>query len=349
MGASLSTLRSRFQTPKSVKPKTRNEAPPPNPQDLRSFIQHLITSFTNEIGYTPPTTTENDALWKAMRSHADQTGISYEEGSHSWKCFKMGYIYPVLCFPDHPFEVQTFIGIYSWLGLLLDDEASNHLDDFQKFHERFCAGEKQPIPILQGWADLLRTSFKYWDPQVAGFIASSSLNFLNANALEARKEFGRIERTKAGHRWAWFLREKDGVGEAFAWFTFPKALCPDISLFVEAIPDLAAWHSLTNDILSFWKEEVAGEQYNYIHNTGWYEDKDARTVFEDVIDDVKTKTQNMRLVLNGRNPYLQLLDSHMLGYISFHKLISRYKLWEVGLGEDTTDKNLGVDQDISAQ
>ncbi|KAM0280042.1 hypothetical protein ACHAO9_011435 [Fusarium lateritium] len=306
-------------------------------------------SFTNEIGYTPPTTTENDALWKAMRLYADQTGISYEEGSHSWKCFKMGYIYPVLCFPDHPFEVQTFIGIYSWLGLLLDDEASNHLDDFQKFHERFCAGEKQPIPILQGWADLLRMSFKYWDPQVAGFIVSSSLNFLNANALEARKEFGRIERTKAGHRWAWFLREKDGVGEAFAWFTFPKALCPDISLFVEAIPDLAAWHSLTNDILSFWKEEVAGEQYNYIHNTGWYEDKDARTVFEDVIDDVKTKTQNMRLVLNGRNPYLQLLNSHMLGYISFHKLISRYKLWEVGLGEDTTDKNLGVDQDISAQ
>jgi hypothetical protein len=56
----------------------------------------LITSFTNEIGYTPPTTTENDALWKAMRLYADETGISYEEGSHSWKCFKMGYIYPVV-------------------------------------------------------------------------------------------------------------------------------------------------------------------------------------------------------------------------------------------------------------
>ncbi|KAM0345672.1 hypothetical protein ACHAPU_006327 [Fusarium lateritium] len=228
----------------------------------------------------------------------------------------MGHIYPVLCFPDHPFEVQLFIGIFSWLGLLLDDEAPNHLDEFQSFHERFAAGEKQPIPLLQGWADLLKLSFKYWDPQVAGFIVTSALNFLNANALEARNEFERIERTKAGHRWAWFLREKDGVGEAFAWFTFPKALCPDISLFVEAIPDLAAWHSLTNDILSFWKEEEAGEQYNYIHNTGWYEDKDARTVFEDVIDDVKHKTQNSDMLDSPFLVGLVLLATAAYGLIN---------------------------------
>jgi hypothetical protein len=53
-----------------------------------------------------------------------------------------------------------------------------------------------------------------------------------------------------------------------------------------------SWSLLT--VSRFWKEEVAGEEYNYIHNTGWYEDKDARTVFEDVIDDVKSKTQNSK-------------------------------------------------------
>lgn len=118
------------------------------------------------------------------------------------------------------------------------------------FHERFAAGEKQPIPLLQGWADLMRLVFKHWDPLVANFIVSASLNFLNANVLEARKEFNRMERTKAGHGWAWFLREKDGVGEAYAWFTFPRALCPDVSSFLEVIPVLGEWIGLTNDILS---------------------------------------------------------------------------------------------------
>lgn len=57
------------------------------------------------------------------------------------------------------------------------------------FHERFCADDQQPIPLLQGWADLMKLTFKYWDPLVANFIVTAPLNFLNSNALEARKEF----------------------------------------------------------------------------------------------------------------------------------------------------------------
>jgi hypothetical protein len=121
-----------------------------------------------------------------------------------------------VCFPKHQFEVQLHIGIYSWLGLLLDDAAAKFLDEFQMFHARFCANETQPIPLLQGWADLMKLTFKYWDPVVANFIVSASLNFLNTNVLEARKDFGRIERTRGGHSWAWFLRDKDGVGESYA-------------------------------------------------------------------------------------------------------------------------------------
>ncbi|KAH7473716.1 hypothetical protein FOMA001_g12048 [Fusarium oxysporum f. sp. matthiolae] len=222
----------------------------PKPQDLRSFIEPLITSFANEIGYSPLKTTSNVYLWKAMRTYADSTGVSCEEGTHSWLMFKVGYVYPVVCFPYHPFEVQLYIWIYSWLGLLLDDEAAEYLEDFSMFHERFCADEKQPIPLLQEWADLMKLTFKYWDPLVANFIVTASLNFLNSNAFEARKEFHQIERTKAGRSWAWFLREKDGVGEAYAWFTFPKTLCPDISLFLEVIPDISMWIGLTNDLLS---------------------------------------------------------------------------------------------------
>ncbi|QGJ00268.1 hypothetical protein CEK26_013336 [Fusarium fujikuroi] len=189
-------------------------------------LELLITSFAEEIGYSPLKTTSNDALWKAMRAHADRTDVPYEEGTHSWLMFKVGYVYPVL--------------------------------------------------------------------------------------------------TKADRSWAWFLREKDGVGEVYAWFTFPKALFPDISLFLEVVPDLCIWIGLTNDVLSFYKEELAGETHNYIHNRGLR----------------KNPSKLMRLVLKGREPYLKLLNTHLLGYIAFHKLNSRYRLWEVGLGEDATDRTV---------
>ncbi|VTT81264.1 unnamed protein product [Fusarium fujikuroi] len=253
-------------------------------------LELLITSFAEEIGYSPLKTTSNDALWKAMRAHADRTDVPYEEGTHSWLMFKVGYVYPV----------------------------------FAMFHERFCADEKQSIPLLQTSADLMKLTFKYWDPLIANFIVTASLNFLNSNALEARDEFHTIELTKADRSWAWFLREKDGVGEVYAWFTFPKALFPDISLFLEVVPDLCIWIGLTNDVLSFYKEELAGETHNYIHNRGLR----------------KNPSKLMRLVLKGREPYLKLLNTHLLGYIAFHKLNSRYRLWEVGLGEDATDRTV---------
>ncbi|CVL04736.1 related to longiborneol synthase [Fusarium mangiferae] len=342
MGPTLSSLRSRWSHPQLRKPVSgRAERDlEPKLQDLKSFIEPLITSFAEEIGYSPLKTTSNDALWKAMRAHADSIGVPYEEGTHSWLMFKVGYVYPVVCFPHHPFEVQLYIGIYSWLGLLLDDQTVDYLEEFSLFHELFCADEKQSIPLLQAWADLMKLTLKYWDPLIANFIITASLNFLNSNALEARDEFHTIERTKAGRSWAWFLREKHGVGEAYAWFTFPKTPCPDISLFLEVVPDLSIWIGLTNDVLSFYKEEMAGETHNYIHNRGWYEDKDPESVFAEIVDDITTKAQQIRLVLKGREPYLNLLNTHLLGYIAFHNLNSRYRLWEVGLGEDATDQTV---------
>ncbi|KAH6977833.1 isoprenoid synthase domain-containing protein [Fusarium venenatum] len=302
MGISSSTLSWKYRgTPSYKRHLCQQISPSTDSRDLKSFIKPLITSFTTELEYSPVAPTNNDALWKAMCLYANGTGVSYDEGTHSGTCFKIGFTYPVVsdtnatgqvCFPHHPVEVQTYIGIYSWLGLLLDDEAVTHPDDFEMFHQRFCAGEKQPIPLLQGWADLMTLVFEHWDPLVANFIITASLNFLNANALQAREDFTHIERTKAGRSWAWFIREKDGVGEAYAWFTFPKALCGDKSRFMEVIPDLSMWIGLTNDILSFWKEEQAGEKHNYIHTRGWYDDKDTWSTFEDIVDDVRLKTRN---------------------------------------------------------
>ncbi|RFN53897.1 longiborneol synthase [Fusarium flagelliforme] len=295
MGASLSVLDPKVQATQLLSHEsTQQPTTAPVAQDLRSFIELQLTSVLNELNYAAPAVTENSAIWEGMRLYADKTGVPYDEGTHSGKCFKVGYNYPVLCFPHHPLEVQVFIGIYSWLGLLLDDEAATYLDDFQLFHARFCAGEKQPIPLLQGWADLMHEVFKYWDSTVANFIVSASLNFLNACALQARDGFTQMKRTKAGHSWAWFMRDKDGVGEAYAWFAFPKTLCPDISQFLEMIPDLSAWIGLTNDVLSFWKEEKAGEKQNYIHSRGWYESKDAWDTYEDIVDEVKMKARDSR-------------------------------------------------------
>lgn len=96
----------------------------------------------------------------------------------------------------------------------------------------------------------MRGAFKIWDPIVANFIVTSSLDFVTANVLETREEFQNVTRTRGGESWPWFVRNKDGVADAFAWFTFPEALYPDMSNYLEMIPDLSKYIAGTNDILS---------------------------------------------------------------------------------------------------
>ncbi|KAF4833913.1 Alpha-cuprenene synthase COP6 [Colletotrichum tropicale] len=302
-------------------------------QDLAVILRPIITSFVSDIGCVDPAPEPSEALWVAMRAYADQLGVNYDKGTHSWNCFQMGITYSAACFPKHSLEVQVYIGTYTWLGILIDDETSKSPEDCSKFIERFAAGEKQPTPLLEGWAELMRLAYKYWDPVVANFIVTASLNFVNANVLENRHEFKKLKPTKGGKKWPWFLRDKDGVSDAYALFTFPKDQYQDMSNYLEMIPDMSCYLALTNDILSFYKEERNGEVDNYIHGRAWYENKEATQVLEDVISEVKEGVRRIRVVLDGREPYLQATNDYMLGYVAFHKFVRRYRLWEVGLGE----------------
>lgn len=92
-------------------------------------------------------------------------------------------------------------------------------------------------------------------------------------------------------------------------------------------------YTQTNGQRRFYKEERAGDRKNYIHNRGWYENKPALTVLNELMDEQRESVRRMRVVLDGREPYLQAVNDHITGYVAFHKLNDRYRLWEVGLGE----------------
>jgi hypothetical protein len=95
----------------------------------------------------------------------------------------------------------------------------------------------------------LRKTYIHFSHTAANFIINSALNATNATVL-AGSALGRMTRTSGGENWPYYLREKDGVSEAYIWFTFPATLYPDVSCFMEAIPDMTKYILFSNDILS---------------------------------------------------------------------------------------------------
>jgi hypothetical protein len=110
-------------------------------------------------------------------------------------------------------------------------------------------GGRQLCAASRAFAQHLQLAYKYFSTAVANFIITSSLNFVNATALEG-SELRRLTRTTGGESWPYYLRDKDGVAEAFTWLTFPKCICPDLTMCIEAVADMSKYMCFTNDILS---------------------------------------------------------------------------------------------------
>ncbi|KAJ6570879.1 isoprenoid synthase domain-containing protein [Mycena vulgaris] len=64
-----------------------------------------------------------------------------------------------------------------------------------------------------------------------------------------------------------YLRSKSGIAEAYAAgiFKATRGQSPPLMKYIKVLPDLTFFIEVINDILSFHKEELAGETYNLIH------------------------------------------------------------------------------------
>lgn len=145
------------------------------------------------------------------------------------------------------------MGLFTWLVVQYDDIVGQNdqmVDEALRFHERFFAGERQPHNLLEGIAILLREANDHFDPVMANLMQLSVLKFLTSNLLERHAGFQNLDVTRDGVKFPHFYRDLSGMNVAYAVFCYPKAQYPDVSQFLEAMPDMARFIDISNDVLS---------------------------------------------------------------------------------------------------
>ena len=98
---------------------------------------------------------------------------------------------------------------------------------------------------------------------------------------------------------------------------------------------------IVNDILSFYKEELAGETVNYVHLLQAVRRKESGLeVVHDLIEEAVALSEEIDGILIGDAK--ELWEYWKVGYITYHLCDSRYKLSELYLieGEDDTSNVL---------
>ncbi|KAI0549851.1 longiborneol synthase [Xylaria curta] len=311
----------------------------PEPHQLRTAVRPICVSMLEEIGYQGaprPSYQAIESLFAFMHQRAIQIAVPLDNPISS-KGFWLGFSIGLLSHIGHPVEVQAYVGLFTWLAVQYDDivgQKGQMQEEAGHFHERFFHGKAQPNALLEGIAQIIREALEHFDPVLSTLMQTAILNFLTSNLLEQRGEFKNLRVTKEGREFPYYFRDMSGVGIGYALFCYPKAIYPDIGRFVEAFPDMAMFINKSNDVLSFYKEEVGGDKRNYINNRALCEEKSALQVLEMVKSDTLECTMRVRRILGGSGKYAKSWEDFMRGYIAMHTTNPRYLLSELSLGEE---------------
>lgn len=134
--------------------------------------------------------------------------------------------------------------------MLIDDRIGEMAGEVEGYQRRFFSGEQQPTPLLRAAAALMKETWSHWDPLLANLIVTSTVDGVTSNLLDTRAEFHDLITTRAGTAFPYFFRNMSGLTTAYACFTYPQNFQPDLGMFLEAIPDMALYINIVNDVLS---------------------------------------------------------------------------------------------------
>ena len=89
---------------------------------------------------------------------------------------------------------------------------------------------------------------------------------------------------------------------------------------------------LFSDVLSFYKEELAGERDNYVHDRALVTNKSITTVLTELVDEIVQSIERARSILKGEKEK-EAWERLLSGYVAYHYTTPRYRLAEL-LGEE---------------
>ncbi|KAJ7708152.1 Trichodiene synthase, partial [Mycena rosella] len=235
-----------------------------------------------------------------------------------------------LSYQNHDFKTKLQIARFTWFMIYIDDLGNDTPTALQDFQIGLLQGQVHENPVLHQFSNHLRDMYLYWEPLIANCIVCAALEFVNGCVLESRSEIQGMAVSSLAERWPYFLRAKTGVAAAYTLMIFPKSNNPDISKFIQAVADINVFIDLTNDVLSFYKEILAGEVANYIHNK-------STTTGETVDATLECTAQEAISTYDRISSYLQgsardAWKTFANGYIAFHVTQDRYRLRELDLG-----------------
>uniref|UniRef100_A0A8H7XMP5 Uncharacterized protein n=1 Tax=Psilocybe cubensis TaxID=181762 RepID=A0A8H7XMP5_PSICU len=235
-----------------------------------------------------------------------------------------------LSYYGHTREVQLQAARFTWFMIYFDDFCHKFPLLMQGFQRGMLGGTvTDKIPIFKHFRNHLVDMYELWDETPANCINTSAMEYINGCSLEETPSIRKMKLKTNARAWPTYLRTKTGVAAAYGFMIFPRNLHSDISVYIQAIGDICTFIDLTNDVLSFYKETLAGEKTNYIHNRAFISGISVEDTLLEVAQDVLDAHTRIVSTLSTEDA-IRCWKNFVNGYLAFHVTQSRYRLQDLG-------------------
>ncbi|CZT48377.1 uncharacterized protein RSE6_09062 [Rhynchosporium secalis] len=239
-----------------------------------------------------------------------------------------------MCYPFAEKDIQVAYGIHATYVLFIDDIIHELGDSLDEFAARLVTGQPQKSPILQSLVNFLLDNSSYMGPYASAMNTKATIEFISGCMME-RDYDGKIVPPVGAKKFPGYFREKTGYTEPYAHFCFPEKTCPEkeyLHVYLPCVMDLIEFISYANDILSFYKETVVGdERLNYICNIANTHGLSASDALKLVCQQVTDNVLTTRKVLKDYPEMLATTDEFFRGYIAWYLNQTRYKLTDIAV------------------
>ncbi|KAF8523921.1 isoprenoid synthase domain-containing protein [Hysterangium stoloniferum] len=276
----------------------------------------ILERFLFKLNYTPleidPTNVELEAF---MRYEVESRNI---QCSQFERTLHLAASLVELSYHHCTLEEKKNIALYTWYLIYVDDVLPSTVA-LKEFAQRFLRGQPQLNPVLAALVGVLMNMWDMYDPLSANTIVVSTLEYITFTCIEPK--MGTMPLAEGIRRFPQFIREKSGDAAAFALQTYPKSRSFTIMETLQALPDMCCWINLVNDLLSFHKEELAGEKGNYVHIRANMENLTPLEVLANMAEELLISRDTIHAALAQDPGALAIWKLSEQGYVLVHIIV----------------------------
>ncbi|KAB8204801.1 isoprenoid synthase domain-containing protein [Aspergillus parasiticus] len=182
---------------------------------------------------------------------------------------------------------------------------------------------------------------KFYGSFASDMIRKSIIEFACSCVVE-NEHHGKIIASRTTPDVPYYFRQKTGLSEAYAFFSFPETLFPEkavLPVYLPVISDIERYINLANDLLSFYKECVVGEeQFNYFHSHAKSNRITPVESLRSAATDLTRCIHDVKAALSAYPAFSASVTQVFHGYVVYHCSSSWYRLSELNLRNIRADR-----------